>query len=196
MTSRNSNAKIKFKGKSIVMKELQRTVSFRAYNDVVASGSSMPLKQLYAKAHQLYFGSPNNPDSIGYAEQMLKGVNAFSHMFDRSGGDEQDVLPAQGRAGGVVLTMKSHFHCRDDVITSNGPHKEHGINMDVLCYKSLTAKDHLEPRAIWDFGNLVDTNGKKALALVQASDFRDGKLRSGKNYGDYLFFYIPLCIKS
>jgi hypothetical protein len=46
----------------------------------------------------------------------------------------------------------------------------------------------LTARGVWDFGKQVEKSGKKALAMVQASEYKDGKLPSGKTYEDYLLF--------
>jgi hypothetical protein len=34
----------------------------------------------------------------------------------------------------------------------------------------------------------IEKSGKKALAMVQASEYKNGKLSSGKTYEDYLLF--------
>ena len=59
------NTKIQFTGKVTVMKELQRTLSFKAYNTVLESGNSQTGKWLQDQAHTLYFGDKENQDSIG-----------------------------------------------------------------------------------------------------------------------------------
>jgi hypothetical protein len=86
------NQKIIFAGKGALMKELQRTIAFKAYNTILSSGITLH-KQLY----DLYFGDDKNEDSVGYAEQLLRGFGPFSAMFDR----EEEL----GR-GEVVLKLK------------------------------------------------------------------------------------------
>jgi hypothetical protein len=50
----------------------------------------------------------------------------------------------------------------------------------------------LTPRSIWEFGKVVEKNGKKALAIVMASEYAEttktGLMPSGKCYEDYLLF--------
>jgi hypothetical protein len=79
----NSNGKIQFVGKTALMKELQRTIAFRAYNSLLSSGDSKSAKELQAKTHTLYFGNPRDEDSMGYAEQLCCGMGCFSAMFDK-----------------------------------------------------------------------------------------------------------------
>jgi hypothetical protein len=167
--------KIQFAGKEALMKELQRTVAFLAYNSVLKSGSTKSGKLLHETVHTLYFGDVKNSDSIGYAEQMLQGMGAFGPMFERVEG---------------TLRMKHMFHLmEEDIIVSDVP-KEKGINMAVLSSKRLSNRVKLTPRTIWDFGKLVEKNGKKALALLSQSDYSDciktGIMPSGKNFDDYL----------
>ena len=62
------------------MKELQRTASFYCYNNIVAGGASRSRKELMSKAHLLYFGNPNDDDSVGFAQQLVNGVGSFSAL--------------------------------------------------------------------------------------------------------------------
>lgn len=177
------NMKIQFAGKVTLMKELQRTLSFKAYTTVLESGGSQTLKWLHDQSHSLYFGDENNQDSIGYAEQMLRGFGPFSPMFERG---------ADIAKGSITLTMKRIFHCMpDDIIVSQSPNDK-GINMAVLSSKRLNNRVQLSPRSVWDFGKVVERNGKKALALVMQSEYAEstktGILPSGKSFEDYLLF--------
>ena len=97
---------IKFKGKSPIMKELQKLISFRAYEDVFASGKSDKATALYLKCHELYHGKSDDGDSMGYAEQFVNGVPMFAPIFDK------DVNQQEGTA---VLAMKEIFHCLPNV---------------------------------------------------------------------------------
>ena len=58
------NTKIQFTGKVTVMKELQQTLSFKAYNTVLESGNSQTGKWFQDQAHILYFGDKENQESI------------------------------------------------------------------------------------------------------------------------------------
>ena len=177
------NAKIQFTGKVTIMKELQRTLSFKAYNTVLESGGSQTGKWRQDQAHTLYFGDKKNQGSIGYAEQMLRGFGPFSPMFEPG---------ADIAKGSISLTMKRIYHCMpNDIIVSKSPNDK-GINMAVLSSKRLNNRVQLSPRSVWDFGKVVEKNGKKALALVMQSEFAEstktGILPSGKTYEDYLLF--------
>jgi hypothetical protein len=177
--SDKSSKKILFVGKTTLMKELQRTVAFRAYNSVLTSGNSKGAKALQANAHQLYFGNENDEDSLGYAEQLVEGMNAFAPLFEK----EEDIAK-----GTITLTLKKIFHCLPDKIIVSKVPKDKGINMAVLSSKGLNNRVQITPRGVWDFGKQVEKMGKKALALVQDSEYADGKMPSGKTYEDYLFW--------
>ena len=67
--------------------------------------------------------------------------------------------------------MKRIYHCMpNDIIVSKSPNDK-GINMAVLSSKRLNNRVQLSPRSVWDFGKVVEKNGKKALALVMQSEF-------------------------
>ena len=165
------------------MKELQRTVAFRAYNTILNSGASKSVKTLQADIHNLYFGDASNPDSIGYAEQLLKGIGAFGPMFEKN---------EDNGNGQVSLTMKRVYHHMSDNIKVSMVPSDDGITRRVLASKSLNNLAQLSPRTIWDFAKDVERNGKKALALVLQSEYSEyvktGLPPSGKTYDDYLLF--------
>lgn len=161
------------------MKELQRTVAFRAYNSVLTSGNSKSVKELQAKAHALYFGNPRDEDSMGYAEQLCCGMSSFSAMFDK----EEDLVK-----GTIKLVMKKVYHCLPDTIVVSTNPRDKGINMAVLSSKGMNNLVQIAGRSVWEFGKVVEKNGKKVLALLKDSEYADGKLPSGKTYEDYLLF--------
>jgi len=179
MSNNNGSKKMQFAGKTVLMKELQRTISFRAYDTISASGNSKGIKDLMNKAHELYFGKSNDEDSVGYAEQLMKGMNAFAPLFEK----EEDL----GK-GNTTLIMKSIFHCTQEKIVVSTHPKDKGINMAVLSSKGINNRVQLTARGVWDFGKQVEKFGKRALALVQASEYANGNLPSGKTYEDYLLF--------
>ena len=190
MSSAPDKIKIQFLGKGALMKELQRTLSFKAYDTVLSSSDSKTSKQLQDLAHVLYFGDANNPDSIGFAEQLLNGTGPFAGLFDT----KVDVA-----RGDVKRILKPIFHClSDEIIVSPDP-KDKGINMAVLSSKRLNNRVQLSPRSIWDFGKVVERNGKKALAIVLSSEYADtaktGVYPSGKCYSDYLLFLCQQMFK-
>lgn len=179
----SASNKIQFTGNSTLMKELQRTLSFLAYNTLLKSGESMSTKKLQDNALLLYFGDLNNPDSMGYAEQLMKGFGPFSAMFEES----VDVSKGTRR-----LKMKSIYHClSNDIFVSTDP-QDKGISMPVLSSKRMNNRVRLSARSIWEFAKSVEKHGKKALAIVMDSEYADtaktGIFPSGKCYDDYLLF--------
>lgn len=175
--------KIQFSGNQLLMKELQRTVAFRAYNTLLTSGASQTVKSLQSNIHKLYFGDDSDPDSIGFCDQLLKGCSAFAPLFDRIKGSDTNE---------VQLLMKNRFHCLDtDIFVSKQP-RDKGISANVLGSKGITNPVQLSPRTIWDHAKLVEKNGKKALAMLYQSEYADyartGVPPSGKSYDDYLVF--------
>jgi len=95
--------------------------------------------------------------------------------------------------GDDVLVMKEIFSCQiaNRVIASNKK-EDQGINKAVVASKSLSNFANLSGRSIWDNGKTVEKNGKKALALLEASEhqkcYKDGMCPSGKVYEDCLLF--------
>ncbi|KAG7361458.1 hypothetical protein IV203_036559 [Nitzschia inconspicua] len=176
------SSRIHFKGKSAIMKEMQRTIAFRCYNHVVlTSGNCKGTKKLQAKVHELYFGRNNDDDNIGFYQQCMDGTMAFASLYDRT----QDVT----RGGTTTtLTLKQYLHCTEETIIVSTNAKDQGINAAVLCSKGTSNRAVLTARRIWDLANQVEQNWKKALAIVQMSDYKDGNLPSGKTYEDYLLF--------
>lgn len=164
------------------MKELQRTVSFWAYNDVLKSGSSKKIVMQQDLVRKKYFGDSNDDDSMGYAEQLVKGLSAFSHMFDH----EDDLT---GRGGPPRLVMKEAYHCCPNtvIVSSNNPSDE-GINLAVLSSKALKNRSQISAENIFKNAKTVEQNGKKALAIIARSEYKDGNMPSGKTFDDYLFF--------
>lgn len=180
---------IDFIGKAALMKELQRTAAFRAYCDSLAEGDSSNATKLENEVFARYFGykpgAEPDPDSVGYAQQLVNGENLFSNMYHRI-----DELFDDGADGGeVCLVLKKIYHCmqNENVYSSNDP-AHRGINMAVLCSKTLSDRSHLTPRKIWDSAKLVETNGKKALAIYKRSEYGKGDMPSGKTYEEFLVF--------
>lgn len=185
---KQTSPNIKFLGKAQLMKELQRTISFRAYNDVVCRGTSSSADNLKKMASEKYHGKPNDEDSVGYAKQMLAGFGMFSPMFERS--DQIITAPGGGNADEIVvtLTMKQLFHCTHETIIVSKKVGDQGISLPVLTANKMSDRSNLKARTIWSNGRKVETNGRKALALIQRSDYKDGKLPSGTTYDDYLYW--------
>lgn len=176
--------KVQFCGNQTLMKKLQRTVAFCAYNTLLTSGTSQTVKSLQVNIHKLYFGDDADPDSIGYYQQLLEGCSSFTPLFDKQ--------IQEGDNHSVRLRMKQHFHCLDvDIFVSTQPWDK-GISASVLGSKTISNPVQLNPRSVWDHAKLVEKNGKKALALIHLSEYaeyvRTGVPPSGKTYDDYLQF--------
>lgn len=180
----STDKKISFTGNVKLMKELQRTVAFKAYNTLLNLGDSKSVKTLMTDIHSLYFGKQDDPDSIGYAEQFLKGMGAFCSLFDE--------VAADVAKGTVSLKMKKEFHCLSEEIFVSTQPRDKGITMAVLSSKGISNMVQLNPRTIWESAKLVEKNGKKALALVLQSEYAEyaktGLPPSGRTYDDYLLF--------
>jgi len=183
-------ATIKFKGKQPLMKELQRLVSFRCYNDVVGSGGSKKVNELHNLVFNKYHGPSTltqpsqEEDHITYCDQLLKGVSMFEPLYRV----ETDIAEGED-----VLVLKEIFSCQatNRVIVSDKK-EDQGINKAVVTSKSLSNIANLSGRSIWDNAKMVEKNGKKALAILEHSEYqqyyKDGGCPSGKVYEDYLLF--------
>jgi len=172
------------------MKELQRLISFHCYNDVHGGGDSKKTVQLQELAFQKYHGNTHltqpsqEEDHISCSDQFLKGAGMFEFLFRT----EQDF-----QEGDDVLVLKEIFSCQkvNRIIVSDKK-ADQGINKQVVTSKSLTNFANIAGRNIWDNGKAVERNGKKALALLEHSEYKqhvdDGKTPSGTIYEDCLLF--------
>jgi len=70
------------------MKELQRTISFRASNTILASGNGKGTKNLMNRAHELYFGKCNDDDSVGYRVCKSSSIKYIYRFVNTSFVDE------------------------------------------------------------------------------------------------------------
>ena len=96
---------IKFVGGSKFMKELQKTVFFSAYDSVVfLSGRSMTEKEQKELLRSSIIGS-GAVDEMTLPEQMVLGLNQFSHLYDEVDidiNDDRNALSSSVSEGGVV----------------------------------------------------------------------------------------------
>lgn len=72
----------KFIGGSNLQKELQGFAAFVAYQECHRKGDSATKATLEASVGTLFFGEPNNPDSIGLADQLVHGIGVFGGLYD------------------------------------------------------------------------------------------------------------------
>jgi len=182
-TTTPPNNKIKFKGKSIVMKELQRTIALQCYNEVF-KGTSRSKQDQHKNCYTLFHGNPNDEDSYGFAKQLLEGLNMFAPLFEREANNASGLTP---------LVLHQYYHCMNgtEIIVSNES-KHEGITMSVLTATSLQNKQLIAGRTIYDAAKLVVTNARKAMAIVHKSEYQQyveqGSLPSGKEIEDYYYF--------
>jgi hypothetical protein len=69
--------KNKFVSGAAVQKELQGFAAFVAYQDIVNRGDSMTKGAQEQLLGEVFFGDPTNSDSIGLAEQVVKGIGVL-----------------------------------------------------------------------------------------------------------------------
>ena len=173
-----------------LMKELQRLISFRCYNDVHGSGNSKKTIQLQDTAAKKCHGvtqltqPSQEEDHVSYSDQFLKGTGMFEFLFRV----EQDF-----QEGDDVLVLKEMFSCQNiNRIVVSDKKTDQGINKAVVTSKSMKNRSNITGRNIWDNGKVVERNGKKALALLEHSEHKqhmgDGKTPSGNTYEDCLLF--------
>ena len=111
----------KFSGTSKLHKELQGVVAFAAYEQCCKS-DAMTVTAIENNMEMLYFGDPADDDSIGLADQLVRGLGMFAGLFkeeERStvthstvgGGGGDDLLRSPPPNKGMVLVMKPVLHC-------------------------------------------------------------------------------------
>ena len=158
------------------MKEIQRNICFRVYEELNALGDGMKMDQLYATAYDMYHGT--GPDSLGLAEKFMKGLEMFEGIyednFDEMNGKHERVL-------------KKVLHCKDHKVITDEDVRLAGINMTSLTANKFDGKSLIQGRQIWDMGKQVQENGRKILAIVSRSTkYKDGTVASGEGWEDYL----------
>lgn len=175
------------------MKELQRTVFFAAYDNIVSSGNSITEKQQKQMLRDSILGN-GNPNYVSLPEQMVAGINQFAGLYDHVGIEGNDDRSASSSAG---QSKPSGFDKK--LKESLFPQKSHGGKLSIYANKSdgittalLRAKNlsnpvDVSPTTIMRGAKEVLKNGRKALACATCSDsdYKDGKLPSGRTLADY-----------
>jgi hypothetical protein len=203
------SANNKFIGGAFLQKELQGFAGFLAYQECFRRGTSSTKGTLEASLGEQFFGNPNDADSIGLAEQLVKGVGVFAGLYIIEEPDTAPLLVTDVRANQSPLptfVLKPELHCLggDKRVAVGVPN---GINLSLLYSRSLrstasqnttvgtTASVMLANRTILCRAQDHLKNGKKALAVVLASDSpykayaSNGSLPSGMSLQDY-YMYI------
>ena len=75
---------LKFVGASKLMKELQKTVFFAAYDSIFSSGNSITEKQQKQLLRDSILGT-GNPNYVSLPEQMVAGINQFAGLYEDVG---------------------------------------------------------------------------------------------------------------
>ena len=195
----------KFSGTSKLHKELQGVVAFAAYEQCCKS-DAMTVTAIENNMEMLYFGDPADDDSIGLADQLVRGLGMFAGLFkeeERStvthstvgGGGGDDLLRSPPPNKGTVLVMKPVLHClgEDKRIVVGGTS---GIRLSMMLAAGLTDKEakNVRGRLLHARTKEALKNCKKALAVVlrHNSPYKScaltGILPSGMSFEDYLLF--------
>jgi len=185
MPPKKNNNKFGFEGGYALMKEIQKVIAFRAYEDVNALGESMRIQDLHDRVFEKYHGvvgggGNNGHGRLGLAEKFMKGLEMFEGIYD----EEVDHV-----TGKLERVLKPILHCKPGSrIIADEDTRLKGINMLVLTANRYTDKSLLTGRTIWDMGKQVEENGKKVLAIVSRSKYKSMSLPSGEQWEDYLKF--------
>jgi hypothetical protein len=192
---------LKFMGGSKIMKELQKTLYFAAYDEITttAFGRTMTEKEQQKILGEMILGSiignhhqrMNDPDdhihNMTLTEQMVFGMNQFSYLYENELIDDKqqekklrDCFFPQSTKGGKIS------------IYANMPE---GINSALLCAKSVKNPVEITVRSMMRGAKEVIHNGHKALAfaLDATSEYRNGTLPSNRTLEDYRK-YIRQCM--
>ncbi|KAI2512428.1 hypothetical protein MHU86_1881 [Fragilaria crotonensis] len=197
---------LRFVGSSKFMKELQKTVFFAAYDSVIfSSGRSMTDREQKELLRASIIGC-GEPDVMTLPQQMVAGVNQFSHLYDDVEIDINDDRNAASSAsvvagntpstrGNMVLPPLCDKKLKDCFFpqkSSGGKlaifaDKPDGITNAMLIAKNLSNPVHVSTDTIMRGAKEVLRNGRKALACAKDanSDYRDGTLPSGRTIADY-----------
>lgn len=184
-----------------MMKELQRTVFFAAYESAVfCSGNSVTEKEQKALLRKSILGS-DDPDELTLPEQMVLGINQFSHLYENvpvAAPVNDDRNASAVADGGGLATSRSEYNkklkdCFFPQRTTGGmlsiyANKPDGITKSLLTSKNLTNPVDVSVLTMMRGAKEVLRNGrKKALACAKDSDseYKDGTLPSGKSIADY-----------
>jgi hypothetical protein len=129
-TGSRDGTTLKFVGASKLMKELQKTVFFAAYDSIVSSGNSITEKQQKQMLRDSILGT-GNPNSDLLPEQMVAGINQFAGLYEDVGIEGNDDRSASSSAGqltpsGFDKKLKESFF----------PQKSHGGKLLVYANKS------------------------------------------------------------
>jgi hypothetical protein len=170
--------KVEFSCHFSVLKELQCAIAFRAYEQVQTSGQSMKLSDLRQQAFEKYHGKGD--DHVGLVETFIGGNEMFQGIYV-----EHDD-PVTGRSH-MVLNDILHCQSGKDIVVDPDPRFK-GINKMTRKCTKLTDLKPLSGLQIWEMGKKVAQHGRKMLAIILQSKYKDGNVPSGTEWEDYLKF--------
>jgi hypothetical protein len=195
----------KFSGTSKLHKELQGVAAFAAY-EKCCKGDAMTVTAIKNSMEMQFFGDPADNDSIGLADQLVRGLGMFGGLFKEEerrtvtcstvgGGQGADNLLRSPPPKGTVLVMKPALHClgEDKRIVVGGAT---GIRLLMMLAAGLTDKEakNVRGRSLHARTKEGLKNCKKALAIILRHDSPykscalTGILPSGMCFEDYLLF--------
>jgi hypothetical protein len=191
------------------MKELQKTMFFAAYESVVfSSARSMTEKDQRKMLRESIVGTGAS-DIMTLSEQMVLGLNQFSHLYDDVPvvvNDDRNASTLSAAAGTTVVGSSRNDYdkvlkdCFFPQKSSGGKltvfaNKSDGITTSMLVAKNLSNPVHVSDKTIMRGAKEVLRNGRKALACAKGahSEYKDGNLPSGKTIADY-HRYIRECM--
>ncbi len=183
---------LKFVGGTKLMKELQKTLFFAAYDAIVSSGNSITEKRQKELLAEAIIGNGNS-DVMTLTEQMATGINQFAHLYENVNVPINDDKNASSSGNNGTLSPRKilrdcYFPQTSDggkvLIYANMPN---GITKALLCAKSMNNPVDISTVTMMRGAKEVLRNGRKALASAtdSDSDFKDGKLPSGRTLADY-----------
>ena len=188
----------KFPGGSELHKELQGFAGFVAYqNTCLRNGTAMARPTQEKRVGELYFGNPDDPDSVGLSHQLVGGTGLFAHMYDTEEISQQTnshQLTSTNRSN-VILVLKPFLHCIPDARVIVGTQMSN-INLPLILSSGLVPHKSatIKTRSLWTRIHEHIKNGKKALSIVvhQRSPYKayasTGNLPSGMSMDDYCVY--------
>jgi len=176
-SNKTTNKEIDFPGGFYCLKEIQRNICFRVYEEINAMGEGRNMNDLYALAYERYHGT--GPESLGLAEKFMKGLEMFEGIYE-------DGIDAA--SGNHERVLKKILHLKEGAnIITDSDERLNGINMKSLKANKKDGKSVIQGRQIWDMGKQVQENGRKVLAIVsRSSKYKEGTVASGEGWEDYL----------
>ena len=188
----------KFSGSAKVLKDLQGFAGFVAY-EVCFQDDSMTESTMENIMEAQYFGDTADHDSIGLADQLVKGLGVFAGLFNEEllensltavdssssrgydgggapGGGYQEPLRSPTptlSTSGLVLVMKPELHClgEDKKIVVGGTY---GLKLTTMLAAGLTEKASdaggIKGRTLLKRSKEIIRNRRKALAIVYRHD--------------------------